>query len=371
MLALRPFQLNALQALRSDQHVVCVAPTGSGKSLIYERAILSDKRRVLLITPLIALARQQQRRLEKAGVRVRNGQKSDWPQTSGQYESWILSPEKLTHNSIQNDLRHWRPDLLVVDECHCIWEWGENFRPHFRKIPDLIKNLKLKRSLWLTATLPFSYRHELRSFLAPPLIELGEFSLPSTLRLEIHCVEWPRRLEALMSWITAQTGDGIVFCNTREATERISRLLQSVGLKSLAYHAGLSIEERLNTEQLIRNQNIQIVVATSAFGMGMDYPHLRWAALWQAPTSILALTQAIGRVGRSSEAPARAAVFWHSDDFKMLEWTLGSSARRRSELLAMLDFFQLKECRLKGLRQYFDRSIPKNNCEKCDICSPA
>src|SRR5262249_24821920 len=152
---LRPFQQAALEALVHPGHVLCVAPTGSGKSLIYERAAQKPGRRTLLITPLVALARQQHERLSaRATATLGAGSGSQGPPPGAESGIWLASPESLQSPRSLPALRRWRPDFLVVDECHCLWEWGESFRPAFRAIPGLLRELAIDSSLWLTATLP-------------------------------------------------------------------------------------------------------------------------------------------------------------------------------------------------------------------------
>ena len=170
---LRPFQRAALSALAEPGHVICVSRTGSGKSLIYERAARQPGRRTLLVSPLIALAFQQRERLRAAGLRVKMGSGGSAERPESGTQAWIVSPETLRYAAYQSALESWKPDFLVVDECHCLWDWGDGFRPDFLALPDLIPRLGIPRSLWLTATLPVDARRELRSRLPSRVRELG------------------------------------------------------------------------------------------------------------------------------------------------------------------------------------------------------
>ena len=375
MFQLRPFQKAALHELHDpltpEKHVLCIAPTGSGKSLIYEEAAGMPERRTLLITPLVALARQQFQKLQSLGIKVclGAGDLSEGPPT-GKSGAWIISPEILSYPSRQAALLKWKPNLLVVDECHCLWEWGENFRTAFTLIPDLLKTYSISKSLWLTATLPYEARLALRKLLPVPPVEMGGFDLPPSLQLSIHQTPWKKRAETLLGWINQQRGPGIVFVPTRETTFRVSRLIAATGKKVIAYHGGMAAEERKNSEVLISQQIPEVIVATSAFGMGMDYPHLSYVALWQAPTSLLSLVQTIGRVGRNPNQQAQALALWDFDDFKLLEWTLQNSVRRKDEFKSLLTFLKTQECRLAGLKRYFDRNADPTPtpCNRCDYC---
>lgn len=371
---LRVFQKEALASLASAPgHVICVAPTGSGKSLIYERFLaIGGARRMLLVTPLVALARQQAAKLRESGIRTwlgAGGEES--PRASDRSGAWIVSPEKLLVDRNRRLAREWAPDLLVVDECHCLWEWGEGFRPAFRLVPGLVSELGVARSLWLTATLPLPARAELVASLPEPVRELGGFELPECLSLRIVRAPWPHRAEMLRAWVASGAGgpSGIVFAGTRDGTERVARLIRDAGERAVVYHAGMSREERSAVESRLRAGERGIVVATSAFGMGMDYPHLSWAALWQAPPSALALAQALGRVGRSG-AVGTALLFWDPEDFRLIEWTTRGSPRRRDELMRLLGLLQESGCRRAALRRYFEREAPGGSCGGlCDVCA--
>ncbi len=372
-LKLRPFQLQALRILSVpfDQktHLLCIAPTGSGKSLIYEQVAATPGRKTLLITPLIALARQQFETLKAMNLAVtldvgQNERFSNTPLTA-----WILSPEKLQWQVRWQKIQTWHPNFLVVDECHCLWEWGERFRPAFYSIPRLLKNNFIPQSLWLTATLPMAARLHLRTLLPQPLIEMGHFELPPHLHLMIQEIPLIHRIDFLCTWLQKQTGAGILFVATRNSTLRLGRLLEATGKKVFLYHAGLSTEERKNTEKLILKKIPDIIITTSAFGLGMHYPHLNYVILWQAPTSILSLVQKIGRVGRNPDQPSTALVLWSREDFQLLEWTIQNSNQRRQEMSELLLFLESKACRSIELSHYFDPQTQNQTaCGHCDQC---
>lgn len=370
---LRPFQLAALNALAEPGHVICVSRTGSGKSLIYERAASQPGRRTLLVSPLTALAFQQRERLQAAGVRVKMGSGGSGERPTADTQAWIVSPETLRYASYSSVLEDWKPDFLVVDECHCLWDWGEGFRPDFLALPDLIPRLRILRSLWLTATLPVAARCELRSRLPQPLRELGRFELPPALHLEVKRVEWKYRCEALLNWIEDQGEHGIVFVSTREQVSRVARLLTARGHPNSSYHAGLSREERRLIEARVAIRKSGIIVATSAFGMGMDHSHLAWTVLWQAPSSLLGMTQSIGRVGRS-ELQGRALVFWDFEDFRLLDWTARGSQRRETTLSETLEYLKTPACRKRGLELYYEGDstlrVSSSCCDFCDSIPP-
>jgi len=321
---LRPDQIEALSQLKAHDHLIYIAATGSGKSILFQKYIYDHPRiRTLLVSPLNALSRQLAERFLKLGIPV--FQKN----TPSNEEAgvWILSPEKLQGRTLEA-IDSWKPNFLIADEAHCIWEWGREFRPAYRKTLDLISLPSIQKTLWCSATLPKGAQKELLMHLKTSKKSrtkiLGKFELP----INIHLRSEKISPEIRLNWLRNRLGlyadqSGIVFCNTRSAAESIQKYLKLWGVRSFFYHAGLSTEEKLNLEKRLilqrESQRPMVVVATSAFGMGMDYAFFQFCILFEPPFSILSLVQAIGRIGRSGQGSAvkiaRAHVLWHPVDF--------------------------------------------------------
>lgn len=378
---LRPFQESALSVLDAPQklHVVVVAPTGSGKSRIFEDALATGSfRRGLLISPLVALHRQHAARLEQRGLSVRIGverptapilgpqSRSRTRSRSDRRQVWILSPESLEHDQVRSTLSEYAPDLLVVDECHCVWDWGSSFRPSFARIPELAGLPEIKKSLWLTATLPVEARRALQQRLGEygTVVEQGSFALPDRLKIDVRRIALEDRASVLLEELRQGREATIVFSVTRQGTERLRRLCAEMRLEAVPYHAGLSREERLNIERGISEGRIRLVIATSAFGMGMDFPTLRRAVLWQAPLSLLDLAQAVGRVARG-DSGGSALCLWHPDDFRLVQWSVGGQARRARQMLEVHRYLDGSGCHRERLERAFLPAAASNGGRTC------
>lgn len=371
---LRPFQICALNALKSQGHLICQAPTGSGKSRIFLEACAQPDVRAVLITPLISLGRQQYAQFQALGIPARmrlGGQRESPPFGRG---VWILSPESLALPFVRAEMRKYQSNFLIVDECHCLWEWGQDFRPSYQNIFALLADLRLSRGVWLSATLPQVAADDIHHRLG----ELGylchaqgEFALPQKLQVRFLKVEYARRLEVTVRLIRqfAATGKGIVFVRSRERTEEWRRVLNSLSLRGVSYHAGMSREERIALERQIRTANppYDLVLATTAFGLGMDVTELNWALIEGIPANLLTMCQMLGRVGRSNKG--MGIMLWSEEDFASMHRSGEQYSRQIQELKLMKEFLLKAGCRSENLRSYFTaHSEPRGPCGQCDSC---
>lgn len=311
---LHAFQSEALGHLaRKNVHIALTAPTGSGKGLILEVIARDPEERILLLTPLLALARQQRLRFLTRGIpadRVR-----------------ILSPESALLRA--RDLAEWRPTLIAVDEAHCLPEWGERFRPAYGKLLEFIPSLGTRRTLWMSATFPRSLLADLEAAIPGPWVRMGKFKTPENLSVNYHRVPPTLRIERVRETVLAHAEPGLLFTGTRKDVGKYVALLSS-HRAVFPYHAGLSDEERRLVEAALTRESREpnaksSVVATNAFGMGMDFPQFRWAILAQTPFSLLGLMQAFGRVGRGG-AFGEASLYWAEEDFRFAGLLLGEEA---------------------------------------------
>jgi ATP-dependent DNA helicase RecQ len=350
---LRPFQKEALQALASPRiHLRLTSPTGSGKGVVVEELARDPDERIVLLTPLVALARQQARRLRARGVPLHVslalGNAPD-PGPTRDQRVWILSPEGALGPRKTERIRAWRPTLVAIDEAHCIEEWGGSFRPAYGRIAEWVRELGCKRTLWMSATFPAGLAAALERSVPGEWSTVGRFALPSNLSLSIERVAYGERIERVRAEVVAARNPGVLFAATRKTAEDYSRMLSLSGARFLPYHAGLSDEERRAIEQALERGRLEgatgprspSVCATSAFGMGMDFPQFEWALVTHAPVSILSLMQAVGRVGRSNAG--KATVLWAEEDFRIAGYLVSRTSARKPG-----------EERLAGLRRYLE-----------------
>ncbi|MBI4924633.1 MAG: ATP-dependent DNA helicase RecQ [Bdellovibrio sp.] len=371
MQILRDFQIQALRALdKKSAHVICVAPTGSGKSLIYELYATKTNVRTILVTPLLALARQQKKTLSFKNTPVFTKEDLIYLlHTSPKNGVLILNPESFLYAHRLRLITHWKPNFFVVDECHCFWDWGEDFRVAFTLLPKILKNLHISKSLWLTATLPYQARAILNAELPSPVVEIGKFEFTKKVFLSSMQIPWQYRVSFLIDLVRNKTDPGLIFVQTRNEAEKLALLLSKHVNAIAFYHAGLSHEERIHLENQYKLKTIKILVSTSAFGMGMNLSHLRWVILYQLPPSVLFLTQAIGRVGRDSNYLDHAYLLWEKTDFQLLEGIAFNSVRKRNELYALFDFLKNSKCLIQGLTKYFENEEAPICKDKCNYCT--
>lgn len=325
---LHPGQLAAVRALLKGKDVLVVMPTGAGKSAVYQLAGLLIDGPTVVVSPLIALQRDQLAGLAARGegpgleaVAVNSAQgasqtHSAWESLrDGKAEFVFLAPEQLANEEVVDRLTEAGVSLLVVDEAHCVSAWGHDFRPDYLRIGDVIERLGRPVVVALTATAAPPVRAEIMEKLhmrAPTQIIQG-FDRPN-LRLEVERFTDGRRKQlAVIERVLAQPGSGLVYTATRKETERYAEELTAQGRLASAYHAGLKATERERVHEGFLAGEIDVVVATSAFGMGIDKPDVRFVVHAEVSESIDSYYQEIGRAGRDGD-PALAVLFYRSED---------------------------------------------------------
>lgn len=318
--AFRPGQREAVQAALEGRDSLVVMPTGGGKSLCYQLPALAGVGLVVVVSPLIALMQDQRRRMEQAGVRVTmlasgmeegHNARALRAISDGAAQLVLVAPERFASRAFREVLARREVGLFVVDEAHCVAEWGHDFRPDYLRLHDAIQALGRPAVMATTATATPRVAEEIaaRLGLRDWLAVRSGFDRPN-LTFDVVAVEGKGavgRKRALLIHTLREPGarPAIVYCGTRKDSEDITTLLRQQGLAAVTYHAGMSGEARAASHDAFMQGDAEVVVATNAFGMGVDKPDVRTVAHWALPTSLEAYYQEAGRAGRDG-LPARA-----------------------------------------------------------------
>ena len=379
--AFRPGQAEIVAAVMAGQDALAIMPTGGGKSLCFQLPALCREGLTVVISPLIALMRDQVRALQELGVAA-------GALTSGNTEGetdavhdalarrslklLYIAPERLASGGAVDLLRRAGVSLIAVDEAHCVSQWGHDFRPDYLRIGDLRRALNVPLAAF-TATADSETRAEIirRLFTdTPPQIFLRGFDRPN-IRLNFAVKNRPR--DQILAYARARKGQsGIVYCGTRARTEALAQGLREAGHNARAYHGGMEADERRAVEEVFQRDDDLIVVATVAFGMGVDKPDIRWVAHADLPKSIEAYYQEIGRAGRDG-APADTFTLYGPDDIRLRRSQIDESPapleRKQADharLNALLGLAEATGCRRQVLLSYFGEATQP--CGNCDIC---
>jgi len=379
--AFRPGQREIVAAVTGGQDTLAIMPTGGGKSLCFQLPALCREGVTVVVSPLIALMRDQVRALREAGVAagaLTSGNTDEETEAvfaaldAGDLKLLYLAPERLAAGGTQALLRRIGVSLIAVDEAHCVSQWGHDFRPDYLRIGELRAALGVPLAAF-TATADAETRTEITARLfggRVPQVFLHGFDRPN-----IHLAFAPKNgpRGQIMAFAAARRGQsGIVYCATRAKTEALSRALEDDGHAAAFYHGGMEAEARRRVEDRFQREDGLIVVATVAFGMGIDKPDIRWVAHADLPKSIEAYYQEIGRAGRDG-APAETLTLFGADDIRLrrtqIDESLAPADRRGADhgrLNALLGLAEALECRRRVLLGYFGENAAA--CGNCDLC---
>lgn len=396
--SLRPWQAEAVAALlEGPGRALVVAPTGGGKSLVYQLPAVLTGGTSLVVSPLISLMEDQVRSLERRGIPAtflastldaeeRTARRNRIRR--GEVRLVYVAPERL-HDATAS-LVEGRLDLLAVDEAHCIVQWGHDFRPDYLRIRDFLERVRPPRVLACTATATPDTRDAILDALGlsreeTPVVVRG-FARPN-LALSVAEVDGPREvrirtrmaLESALGSRKKTVGAGIVYAGTRKGTERMAESLREDGFRAAAYHAGIDGEERTRVANAFASGATDVVVATNAFGMGIDRPDVRIVVHAQPPASIEAYYQEVGRAGRDG-APAEGILHLAPADIglrrRLLEMGTDGNAPSEAEVARgwamfreLLRYVDARSCRHDFILRYFgDEAESLGGCGKCDVC---
>ncbi|WP_215731170.1 DNA helicase RecQ [Rhodovulum kholense] len=380
--AFRPGQQDIVEAVASGRNTLAIMPTGGGKSLCFQLPALLRDGVTVVISPLIALMRDQVRGLTEAGVpagALTSGNTDEETRAvfdaleAGRLKLLYMAPERLASGGTANMLRRIGVGLIAVDEAHCVSQWGHDFRPDYLRIGELRRALNVPLAAF-TATADAETRAEIVTRLfdgEAPETFLRGFDRPN-IRLAFSPKDQPRR--QILAYAAARKGQsGIVYCATRAKTESLAAALEQAGHSACSYHGGMEAQDRRAVEARFQTEDGLIVVATVAFGMGIDKPDIRWVAHADLPKSIEAYYQEIGRAGRDG-APAETLTLYGPDDIRLRRTQIDESpapperrAADHARLNALLGLAEALDCRRQTLLGYFgEEAAPCGHCDLCD-----
>jgi ATP-dependent DNA helicase RecQ len=377
----RPGQREIIDLLISGRNVLAVMPTGAGKSMCYQiPAVLSDKL-TIVVSPLIALMDDQVAGLRANGVNAacihsgmsREDQVQAWMDVkSGASRMLYLSPERLMTQRMLAAVAKIKTAMFVIDEAHCISRWGVSFRPDYDQLSQLSDLFPKATISAFTATADKVTREDIAAklFRENGRIIVHGFDRPN-LRLSVAAkTDWKSQLMAFLVDKSAQSG--IVYCLSRKFTQEVSDFLSAKDIIALPYHAGLDTSVRKDNQDRFMSEDAVVMVATIAFGMGIDKPDIRYVCHLNLPSSMEAYYQEIGRAGRDG-TPAETLMLFGQDDIRMRRMFIVQGGeddayklREHKRLDALMAYCEAAQCRRSALLDYFDEEIEA--CGNCDNC---
>ncbi len=378
----RPLQREIMDATLAGRDVVAILPTGAGKSLCFQLPALAREGITLVISPLIALMKDQVDALVASGVAATfinssiqgsEAQRRRSGLDEGFYRLLYVAPERVMLPDFISDLKRWNVTAVAVDEAHCISQWGHDFRPEYRALGQLRDALPGVPFLALTATATEQVRGDIigQLHLHEPQVFLASFNRPN---LSYTVLPKAKATSQIYDFVRQRPNEaGIVYVQSRKSAESLAAALAAEGVKAVAYHAGLQPEERAANQEAFIRDEAHVVCATIAFGMGINKPDVRYVIHGDLPKNIEGYYQETGRAGRDS-LPSECVLLYSRGDLvrnlkfldEMTDADAAEVAARQMRLMA--DFAEGTECRRVALLDYFGEQWPGDNCGGCDIC---
>jgi ATP-dependent DNA helicase RecQ len=372
----RPIQADAMQALLDRRDSLTLLPTGGGKSLCYQVPALSLPGTAIVVSPLISLMKDQVDALERRGVPaafINSGQ--SWSEKRhvaermrrGELKLLYIAPERLVTDATLEFLSQQELSCLVVDEAHCITAWGHDFRPEYRELKRLKQSFPNLSIHAFTATASEQVRQDIirQLDLQQPQVLVGDFDRPN---LTYRVWRADSRAEQLLKVVEKYWGEsGIIYCISRSEVERISSWLSLLGVAARPYHAGLTSHQRRENQEAFIRGRCDVIVATVAFGMGIDKPDVRYVIHSQLPQSIEHYQQESGRAGRDGR-PSECILIHSPTDLRTWSRLIGDDRAKQRGLDELVRWCHTTQCRHRTLVEYFGQTYSASNCGACDVC---
>jgi ATP-dependent DNA helicase RecQ len=378
----RPLQAEIIADVLAGRDVFALLPTGGGKSLCYQLPAVMGSGLTVVVSPLIALMKDQVDALSASGVPAtflnssldaeRARRRVDGLQR-GEYRLLYVAPERIGMHGFFDDLARWGVARFAIDEAHCISEWGHDFRPEYRRLSALRARFERVPFVALTATATERVRSDIVSLLGlrDPSRYVGSFNRPNlTYRVEPKTKTYAR----VLAFVRERAREsGIVYCATRNTAEELARRLRGDGVAAVSYHAGLDANVRARHQEAFRRDDARVVCATIAFGMGIDKPNVRYVIHHDLPKNVEGYYQETGRAGRDG-LPSECLLLFSAGDAAKQRHFIDEKPDEhereiaRAQLAQMLRYAEATTCRRRGLLSYFDEAYPHERCDACDNC---
>jgi len=378
----RPLQEEIVEAALAGRDVFALLPTGGGKSLCYQLPALLRNGLTVVVSPLIALMKDQVDSLTANGVAATYLNSSLASGESrrrlrglhgGEYKLLYVAPERLMLSGFLEDVVGWKPGLVAVDEAHCISEWGHDFRPEYRRLAELRAVIPDVPMMALTATATERVREDIVRLLAlrDPLTFQASFNRPNLLYRVVPKADSHGQLIDFLS--KRRDESGIIYCWSRKGAESLADNLRQGGFAAAPYHAGLSPDERSRNQEAFLRDDIRLICATIAFGMGIDKPNVRFVVHYDLPKNLEGYYQETGRAGRDG-LPSECLLFFSRGDAVKQRHFIDEKENEDERLTAMrqleqmMTYAECPECRRRSLLGYFGETFSEPNCGACDNC---
>ena len=381
----RPAQEAPVESLLKNEDVVAIMPTGAGKSICFQIPALCKSGLTVVFSPLISLMKDQVDGLVDQNIPAAlinstltqtEFNKTMYDVRSGNIKLLYIAPERLGSNFFCNVLRSMPISQVIVDEAHCISQWGHDFRPSYRLIGDWLASLPKRPVVGaFTATATKAVENDIKTLLGldHANVYVTGFDRPN---LSFSVVRTPKRMDYVVDYVRRHSHEnGIIYCSTRKDVERVYDNLTRAGIQTGYYHAGLSDEMRKDMQNKYAFDQLQVMVATNAFGMGIDKSNVRYVLHYQMPRNMESYYQEAGRAGRDG-APAECILLYSGQDVRVHKYLIEQghleSQREQVELRklqSMIDYCFCSTCLRKYMLAYFGEIVPWLECSNCSSCN--
>jgi ATP-dependent DNA helicase RecQ len=378
----RPLQEEIIRDSLAGRDVFALLPTGGGKSLCFQLPALARAGLTVVVSPLIALMKDQVDALQASGIaatflnsslNAEESRKRLRGLHNGEYRLLYVAPERLMLSGFLSDLQRWNVQIIAIDEAHCISEWGHDFRPEYRQISQLRKHFPKVPFMALTATATGRVREDIVTHLQlrEPKCFVASFNRPN---LTYRVVSKNKSYDQLVEFLRGRRKEsGIVYCLSRKGAESVAGKLSRDGIKAKPYHAGLTPKERSEHQELFLRDDVRVICATIAFGMGINKPNVRFVVHYDLPKNIEGYYQETGRAGRDGLPSECVLLFSAGDAVKQttfIDEKPNPQEREiaRKQLQQMVHYAEGANCRRVELLGYFGEDFSADSCGACDNC---